>query len=93
MKFMNSILDVLVKNLSDTDFKHLSQEFSDDLFKLVKQKGVYPYDKMESLKKFFDKQLPDRSNFFNSLKDESIGEKNYLYVIDVWNMLKNKNYG
>ena len=38
MQFMNSSLDVLVKNLSDNDFKHLSQEFSGDLLKLVKQK-------------------------------------------------------
>ena len=30
MQFMNSILDSLVKNFSDNDFKYLSQEFSDD---------------------------------------------------------------
>ena len=29
IQFMNSSLDVLVKNLSHNDFKHLSQEFSD----------------------------------------------------------------
>ena len=33
---MNSSLDSLVKNLSDNDFKYLSQEFSGDLLKLVK---------------------------------------------------------
>ena len=40
MQFMNSSLDVLVKNLSEIChlFKHLSQEFSGDLLKLVKQK-------------------------------------------------------
>ena len=43
MQFMNSSLDSLVKNFSDNDFKYLSQEFSDYLLKLVKQKGVYPY--------------------------------------------------
>ena len=30
-QFFNSSLDALVKNLSDNDFKYLSQEFSDDL--------------------------------------------------------------
>ena len=30
MQFMNSSLDVLVKNLSDNDLKYLSQEFSGD---------------------------------------------------------------
>ena len=40
MQFMNSSLDSLVKNMSDNDFKYLSEEFSGDLLKLVKQKGV-----------------------------------------------------
>ena len=43
MQFMHSSLDSLVKNLSDNDFKYLSQEFSGDLLKLVKQKGVYTF--------------------------------------------------
>ena len=43
MQFMNSNLNALVKNLSEMDFRSLSQEFSGDLLKLVKQKGVYPH--------------------------------------------------
>ena len=43
MQFMNSSLDSLVKNLSEMDFKYSSQEFSGDLLKLVKQKGVYQF--------------------------------------------------
>ena len=43
MQFMNSSLHSLVKNLSDNDFKYLSEEFSGEFLKLVKQKGVYPY--------------------------------------------------
>ena len=42
MQFVNSSADTLIKNLSNNDFKHLSQEFSGDLLKLVKQKGVCP---------------------------------------------------
>ena len=48
MQLMNSSLDALVKNLSDNDFKYLSEEFSSDLYKLVKQKGVYPYEYIDS---------------------------------------------
>ena len=44
MLFMNSSLDKLVKNLNDSDFKYLSEEFSDKKLKLVKEKGVYPYE-------------------------------------------------
>ena len=34
MQFMNSILDSLVKNLSDNDFKYLSEEFNGEFLKL-----------------------------------------------------------
>ena len=52
MQFMNSNLDSLVKNLSDNDFKYLSEEFSGEFLELVKQKGVYPYQYMDSLRGF-----------------------------------------
>ena len=48
MQFMNSSLDSLIKNLSDNDFKYRSEEFSGEFLKLVKQKGVYPYEYMDS---------------------------------------------
>ena len=60
MQFMNSSLDSLVKNLSDNDFQYLSEEFSGDLLKLVKEKGVYPFEYMNSFKKFSENKLPDR---------------------------------
>ena len=66
MQFMNSSLDALVKNLSDNDFKYLLQEFTDEQVKLVKQKGVYPYEYMDGFKKFSDKKLPDRCEFYSS---------------------------
>ena len=40
MQFMNFSLDSLVKNLSDNDFKYLSEEFSDEFLKLVKKGSV-----------------------------------------------------
>ena len=63
---MNSSLDGVVKNLSNNDFTYLPQEFSGDLLKLVKQKEVYPYEYMDSLKKFSEDKLPDRCEFYSS---------------------------
>ena len=48
MQFMNTSLDTLVKTLSDSDFKYLSQNLSGDFLDLVKQKGVYPFDDMDT---------------------------------------------
>ena len=72
---MNSSLDLLVKNFSDNDFKYLSQEFSGEFLKLVKQKGVYSYEYMDSFQKFSEDKLPDKCKFFCSLKHECISEK------------------
>ena len=38
MQFMNSSLNLCVKNLSDNDFKYLSEEFSCEMLELVKEK-------------------------------------------------------
>ena len=93
MQFMNSSLYALVKNLSDNDFKYLSQEFSGDLLELVKQKGVYPHEYMGSFKKFSEDKLPDKCKFFGSLKHECISEKVYSHAINVWNMLEMNTMG
>ena len=57
--FLNSSLDKLAKNLSDHDFKCLTEEFSDENLKLVKQKGVYPYEYFDSFGRFKENKLPD----------------------------------
>ena len=75
MQFMNSSLDALVKNLSDNGFKFLSEVFCGGFLKLVKQKGAYPYEYMDSFKTFSDDKLLDRCKFFSSLKGECISKK------------------
>ena len=77
MQFINSSLDLSVKNMSDNDFKYLSEELSGELLELIKEKGVYPYKYKDSFKSFSENKLSDKSNFFSSLKDEYISEKDY----------------
>ena len=86
MQFMNYILDSLVKNMSDSDFKYLSEAFSGKFLKLVKQKGLHLYEYMDSFQKFSENKLPDRYNFFSSLKEKCISEKNYLKANNIWNV-------
>ena len=93
MQFMDSSLGALVKTLSDNDFKYLSQEFTGEQLKLVKQKGVYLYEYVKSLKTFSNDKLANRCEFYISLKDECISEKYYLRTINVWNILKEKAVG
>ena len=84
MQFLNCSLDILVKNLSDEDFKYLSEEFSGEQFKLVKEKGIYPYEYMNSFKRFDEDKLPDKRKFFSSLRDSGVNKKEYKKAVNVW---------
>ena len=68
MQFMNFSLDKLVKNLSDEDFKYLVEEFGSENLELLKQKGAYPYEYMNSFERFNEEKLPARKYFFSSIK-------------------------
>ena len=68
MQFMNSSLDTFVKNLSDEDSKYLVEEFGSENLELLKQKGAYPYEYMNSFERFKEKKLPARKYFFSSTK-------------------------
>ena len=62
-QFLNSYLDILVKNLSKDEFRCLSQEFGNNVLDLVKQKVFYPYEYMSDFQKFKN-ELPSKKNVF-----------------------------
>ena len=63
-----------LKNLPDNDFKYLTKEFGSKNLELLKQKGAYPYEYMESFKRFGEKKLPDKKCFYSSVKDGTTGD-------------------
>ena len=63
MHFMNSSLDKQVKNLSDDHFKYLTEECGSKNLELLKQKGAYPHEYMDSFKRFDEEKLPDKACF------------------------------
>ena len=65
MQFMNSSLYKLVKNLSDGDFKDLTEKFGSEYLELLKQKD-YPYKYMNSFERFNEKKLAARKYFYSS---------------------------
>ena len=104
MQFMNSSLVKLVKNLSDEDFKYLVKEFGSKNLELLKQKGAYPYEYMNSFERFNEEKLPARKYFYSSTKDGKIGDdgkisdghisvKDYLTCEKIWDKFEMKNMG
>ena len=67
MQFMNFSLDKLVKNLSNEDFKYLVEEFGSENLELLKQKGDYPHEYINSFKSFMEKNCL-LENIFTALQ-------------------------
>ena len=59
----------------------------------MKQKGVYPYDYMDSFNRFSEKKLPNKDDFYSILNDEHISDTQYIHAIKVSNTFKLKNMG
>ena len=104
MQFMNLSLDKLVKNLSDEDFKYLVEEFGFDNLEILKQKGAYPYEYMNSFKRLNEKKLCAKKYFYSSTKKRNIDDdgkisdghisiKDYVTCEKIWNKFKMKNMG
>ena len=56
----------------------------------MKQKGICPYDYMDSVKRFDDQQLPPKDAFYSILIDEGISDEQYQYAVKVWNTFEIK---
>ena len=84
-QFMSSSLSNLVNNLPAEEFKYTGQVFQGEQLSLMKKKGVYPYDYMNSFKKFEDSRLPKKEDFFSVMNNEHITDKEYQHAQNVWN--------
>ena len=88
LKFMSSSLGALVNNLPKDAFKNISKYYTPEEVELIKQKGFYPYEYMDSIEKFNDPKPPPQNAFFSKLTGRGITEKNYKHVLNVWNTFK-----
>ena len=52
--------------MSGNDFKYLTEEFGSKNLELLKQKGAYPYQYMDSFKRFGEEKLPDQLHILHS---------------------------
>ena len=107
MQFMNFSLEKLVKNLSDNDFKYLTEESGSKNLELLKEKDAYPCQYMDSSKTFGEEKLSYKKCFYSSVKDGTtsdsgekldghnghIKDEDYLTCKKIWNEFNMKNMG
>lgn len=92
--FLSSSLDKLADTLDPSDFQSLKSFFPQNhLFDLLRRKGIYCYDYVDSWKRYEDCQLPDKKYFFNKLSGENISEEDYKHAQKVWQVFQIKNLG
>ena len=92
LKFMLSSLGALVNNLPKNGFKNISKYYTPEEVELIKQKGFYPYEYMDTEEKFNDTKLPPREVFYSKLSGKGISEKDYKHACNVWNTFKMKTF-
>ena len=83
-QFMSFSLDKLVSNLPKEALKYMSEEFTGMKLSLMSQKGVYPYDRMDSFEKFDQTELPTKDQFYSVLNDQHITNDEYNHAKRVW---------
>ena len=57
-KFMSTSLNSLVSNLPEDGFNNLRKYYTGNKLALLKRKGVYPYEYMDSLERLIENKLP-----------------------------------
>ena len=89
IKFKNNRLEYRCKECNDKSYRSINdlikkfpntyQFINKDLnkFILLLRKGVYPYDYMDSWKRFNETSLPDKKSFYNKLNLEDITSRVY----------------
>ena len=98
LQFLKVSLDNLAGNLQDSDFKRLLSEFPKDKLELLIKKDAYPYEWVDSYRKFIYPRLPPKESFYSSIDDGKRGKgdghisySQYLHLKCVWKEFGFKN--
>ena len=91
LKFMAS-LESLVGNLGLEKLKETKKEFWEKA-ELLSRKGIYPYDYMNSIKKFSEEKLPPKEKLFSKLNDCEVSDEDYNHAQRIWKEFGIKNLG
>ncbi|CAB4006103.1 Gastrula zinc finger, partial [Paramuricea clavata] len=96
LQFMNASLERLVSNLSKNGadmFPILQRYVESEKVLLLLRKGVYPYDYMDSVKKFDKETLPPQECFYSILNDEHVPDADYDHATRVFEAFNCQSMG
>ena len=85
LKFMSSSLGALVNNLPKDGSNNLNKHYTPEEAELIKRKGFYPYEYMDTEEKLNETKLPPREAFYSRLSGRGISKEDYKHALNVWN--------
>ena len=85
-KFMGSSVAKHVENLvkKNDSFENTKRYFDEEKLTLLKRKGVYPYEWLDSIDRLNETELPPIETFFSTLNGGGISEEDYEHAQNVW---------
>ncbi|PFX14747.1 hypothetical protein AWC38_SpisGene21073 [Stylophora pistillata] len=91
-KFMASSLDKLVNNLTKKgdSLVNTGRYFDGKKLDLLKRKGVYPYEWLNSIDRLDETELPPIESFFSVLSGRGIEKAEYNHAKEVWKTFEMK---
>ena len=99
LQFLKASSDTLAGNLQDSDFNRSLSEFPEGKLKLLRKKDSYPYEWVDSYRKFLYPRLPSKESFYSSIDDGKRGKgdghistSQYLHLQFVWNKFGFKTF-
>ena len=93
-KFRSSSSDSLGNNLARGSSKFFGfEEYSENQYKLLIKKGIYPYEYMTHWDKFKEMKLPPREAFCSELNMSGVGNEDNEHVNRVWKEFRLKDLG
>ena len=91
---MSSSLDSLVNNLARGGNEFFGfEEYSENQYKLLIRKGIYPYEYITYWDKFKETKLPPREAFYSKLNMAGVREEDYEHANRTWKEFGLKDLG
>ena len=60
---------------------------------MLKKKGIFPYEYLNSFDRFKETPLPDKELFYSTLRNSNVTDQDYDHAINVWNKFIMKTFG
>ena len=80
-KFMSSSLDSLINNLACGNNEFFGfEDYNESQYKLLIQKGIYPYEYMDDWNRFKETALPPKEAFYSKLNMSGVSDQDYKHA-------------